>query len=100
MKSLGKFLDKKYGSSAKKMVVDEKTILFLTGKFLEEEYGRRGATQLLPKYFREGRLILLARSSLWASEARNDAKRIQTSLNRTLEGEIITEIRIKHEFSG
>lgn len=100
MRSLGAFLDKKYTISQPKSVIDEKSVLFLVGKFFGEEYGKRGASQLLPTYFRDGRLGILAKSSLWASEARNDADRIRASINRTLGSEVITEIRIRHEFGG
>lgn len=100
MKSLGTFLDKKYSQTQSKIVIDEKTVLFLMGKFLEEEYGKRGAAQLLPKYFHDGRLGMLARSSLWANEARNDTERIRMWINRELGSEVVTEIRIRHEFGS
>lgn len=100
MRSLGTFLDKKYTPSKQKPMIDEKSVLFLVGKFLEEEYGKRGSAQLIPKYFQEGRLGILAKSSLWATEARNDTKRICSSINNTLGGDVITEIRIRHEFGG
>lgn len=73
MKSLANFLASKYrqDSAPRKKTsraVDEKTVLFLATKIIEEEYGKRGVASVVPRSFDGGRLFLSCKSSLWVEE--------------------------------
>lgn len=102
MKSIAKFLVSKYRQNAeprkqKVRVIDEKTIFFLTAKILEEEYGKRGAASVVPRYFDGRKLFLSCKSSLWVEEA----AAFRTDLLRRLSEQgvdIVTDIKVSHEY--
>lgn len=102
MKSLGKFLVSKYRQDAvprkgKLKAVDEKTIFFLAAKIIEEEYGKKGAASIAPRYFDGNKLFLSCKSSLWVEEA----VAFRTELLRRLCDQgvgIVKEIKVSHEY--
>ncbi|QQS21007.1 MAG: DUF721 domain-containing protein [Candidatus Moraniibacteriota bacterium] len=112
MKSLGKFLSSKYVTKRAEGVpidtalrsrttkkIDEKTIFFLVSKVLEEEYGKRGAAMVRPSFFRDGKLFLKAKSSLWAEEMRLFAPELLERLTDSA-GSAVLEIKVSHEYAG
>ena len=113
MKSLGKFLEKKYvpsasnasvgaerkaSSRAKPKPIDEKTIFFFAEKILRDEYGKRGMEMLRLARFRDGKLSLRAKSSLWADEARNFRSELLRRLARDLGDGVVKEVKVFHEY--
>lgn len=102
MKSLGKFLASKYRQDAaprkgKVKAVDQKTIFFLAEKIIEEEYGKRGAASVAPRYYKDGKLFLSGKNSLWVEEVK--AFRVDF-LRRLAEAgaDIVKEIKVSHEY--
>ncbi len=103
MKSLGKFLVSKYRQDAaprkgKMKPVDEKTIFFLAAKIIEEEYGKKGAASVVPRYFDGSKLFLSCKSSLWVEES----VAFRTELLRRLSDQgagIVKEIKVSHEYA-
>lgn len=102
MKSLGKFLSSKYRIDAaprkgKIKMVDEKTIFFLATKIIEEEYGKKGVASVFPRYYKDGKLFLSGKSSLWVEEM----KVFRADFIRRLAesgADTITDIKVSHEY--
>lgn len=102
MKSLGKLLTSKYRQDAmprkgKAKVVDQKTIFFLAEKIIEEEYGKKGAASVFPHYFKDGKLFLSGKSSLWVEEV----KGFRADFLRRLAdagADVVTDIKVSHEY--
>ena len=103
MKSLGKFLASKYrqdnAPTRMSKVVDEKTIFFLASKIIEDEYGKRGAASVVPRYFDGKKLFLSCKSSLWVEEMaafRGDLIRRLSDQG----ADIVVDIKASHEYGG
>jgi hypothetical protein len=102
MKSLGKFLASKYRQDAaprkgKVKAVDEKTIFFLATKIIEEEYGKKGVASVFPRYYKDGRLFLSGKSSLWVEEMKNF--RVDFLRHLADQGaDVVTDIKVSHEY--
>lgn len=102
MKSLEKLLISKYrrDSAPRKRkggILDEKTLFFLAAKIIEEEYGKKGAASVSPRYFKDGKLFLTGKSSLWVEEMK--AFRADF-LRRLIESgaDTVTDIKVSHEY--
>lgn len=77
--------------------VDEKTILYITKKILTEEYGLRGAENIFPTTYRNKKVFLLVKNSLWMNEVFLCRESIQKRINLLLGEECICGIIIKHQ---
>jgi hypothetical protein len=74
--------------------LDEKTLFYIARKVLVEEYGLRGGENIIPTLYREKKLFLSARSSLWGNEVWLEKERLMEKMNSLLGGEAIVEIKI------
>ena len=77
-----------------KKTIDEKTIFFLVGKVISLQYGIRGRENISPKYWKEGKLFLLAQNSLWAGEVWANREYIRMKINEEIGSEVISEIKV------
>lgn len=95
MKKLSDFLLslRKQERGKKKLFVDEKTIFFLTEKIITSEYGIRGRENVSPRLWKNKKLFLACRNSLWSGEIWMNRERIREKLNRELGGEEVSEIK-------
>lgn len=75
-------------------VLDEKTVFYIAKKVLVEEYGLRGGENIIPTLYKEKKLFLSARSSLWGNEIWLERDRLREKMNILLGGEAIREIKI------
>lgn len=73
---------------------DEKTIFFIFKKVAVELYGTRGLESIIPVFYKEKKLYIQPRSSLWANEVLLEKKKLIQKMNELLEGEVITDIRL------
>ncbi len=95
MKTLKDLLPHK--RSFKPTVIDEKTIFYITKKVLVEEYGIRGGENILPTFFKDKKLFLSPRSSLWSSEIYLMQEHLRKKINALLGDEIVLEIKITQQ---
>ena len=91
MKNLKALIGSK-GFTLKK--IDDKTVFFVCKKVLIEEYGIRGGENIIPVLFKEKKLFLSPRSSLWGNEAYLQRKRLCERINTLLGGPIVEEIKL------
>lgn len=95
MRTLKELLPKKRGISTEG--IDEKTIFHIAKRILVEEYGVRGGENIIPSFYKEKKLFLSPRSSLWASEIYLMRDHIAKRINETLGSEEIKEIKITQQ---
>jgi len=96
MRTLKDLLPKKHYASkgGAKTHLDEKTIFYIARKVLAEEYGLRGGENIIPTLYKEKKLFLSSRSSLWGNEIWLERDRLREKMNALLGSEAIAEIKM------
>lgn len=74
--------------------LDEKTVFCIANKVLVAEYGARGGENIIPTLYREKKLFLSARSSLWGNEIWLERDNLKEKMNTLLGSEAIKEIKL------
>lgn len=92
MKSLKDLLKKQ--AVRKKMVVDDKTIFYVFGKVIKEEFGNVGASKFTARHFSNKTIFVQTESSNWASELWLNKKKIVGKINKELGENIISGIKV------
>lgn len=77
--------------------IDEKTIFHIAKRILIEEYGARGGENIIPSFYKDKKLFLSPRSSLWASEIYLMQDHLAQRINEVLGSEEIKEIKITQQ---
>jgi predicted nucleic acid-binding Zn ribbon protein len=95
MRTLKELLPKKQRTLPQE--IDEKTIFHIAKRVLVEEYGVRGGENIIPSFYKEKKLFLSPRSSLWASEIYLMREHIVKRINAILGSEEIKEIKITQQ---
>ena len=95
MRTLRELLPKKQRSLPKE--IDEKTIFHVAKKAITEEYGVRGGENIIPVLYREKKLFLAPRSSLWASEILLQREHLSRRINDALGAEWVKEIKVARQ---
>jgi hypothetical protein len=98
MRNLKDLLSKKHSVPERQErhrgVLDEKTVFHIAKKVLVEEYGIRGGENIIPTFYKEKKLFLSARSSLWGNEIWLERDRLKEKMNTLLGDEAIEEIKM------
>lgn len=96
MKTIKKLLSQKQKlfSSSKEKEIDEKTIFHIAKCVIIEEYGKRGGENVIPVLYKDKKLFLAPRSSLWASEMMLERAYLCKQINKMIGAEVIKEIKI------
>ena len=95
MRVLKDLLPKK--SRAENGGIDEKTIFHIAKRIVIEEYGVRGGENITPVLYKEKKLFLSPRSSLWASEILLQRARLCERINATLGQDAVEEIKVSRQ---
>lgn len=95
MRTLKELLPKKQRAPLKE--IDEKTIFHIAKQVLVEEYGVRGGENIIPSYYKDKKLFLAPRSSLWGSEVYLMREHIAKRINAILGSEEVKEIKISQQ---
>jgi hypothetical protein len=74
--------------------IDEKTIFFIAKKVLVAEYGIKGGENIIPTLYKEKKLFLTSRSSLWGNEIWLERQSLKEKMNTLLGKEEIVEIKL------
>lgn len=95
MLDLRQYLEKKNFQAPKELKeIDEKTIFSVFNKVIHAEYGTRGEENIEPRFYKEKKLFVGFRSSLWASEIWLNRKNLTEKTNSMLGLEAIREIKV------
>ncbi|NTW26718.1 MAG: DUF721 domain-containing protein [Candidatus Moranbacteria bacterium] len=90
MKTLGSFIDKK--TLVRRTVIDEKSVFYVFGLIIKEEYGKQGAENITPVFFKDKKIFIKASGSTWASEIWLRRSYIVKKVNKELGGEEIIDL--------
>jgi len=66
--SSDRFASRRSTASESGSVPDEKTVIYIAQRYIEREYGRRGAAAMRVTALRSGVLIVSVSDALWAQE--------------------------------
>ncbi|MFZ3032174.1 MAG: DciA family protein [Candidatus Moraniibacteriota bacterium] len=96
MRTLKDLLPKRQGviRKSEETHFDEQTVFYIAKKVLGEEYGLKGSENITPTLYKEKKLFLSSRSSLWGNEIWLERERLQEKINRLLGSEAVREIKI------
>lgn len=95
MRTLKELLPRKQLAMPKE--IDEKTIFHIAKQVLIEEYGVRGGENIIPNFYKDKKLFLAPRSSLWGSEAYLMREHLVSRINAILGSEAVKEIKISQQ---
>jgi hypothetical protein len=76
-----------------KTEIDDKTLFFLAEKVVSALYGVRGRENVIPRYFRDGKLHFACHSPLWANELWMTRDTFRERLNREIGRDLVKEIK-------
>jgi len=74
--------------------IDEKTIFHITKRVITKEYGKHGDENIIPKFYKDKKLFLMSRSSLWVSEVMLERIHLCKQINKAVGAEVIKEIKV------
>lgn len=95
MLNLRQYLEKKnFQAPREPEEMDEKTIFSVFNKVVQSEYGGRGQENIEPRFYKERKLFVGFRSSLWASEIWLNRKNLMEKTNSMLGMDAIREIKV------
>lgn len=95
MLDLKQYLEKKNFQAPKELKeIDEKTIFSVFNKVIQSEYGVRGQDNIEARFYKEKRLFVGFRSSLWASEIWLNRKNLLEKTNSMLGLDAVQEIKV------
>lgn len=95
MLNLRQYLEKKNFQAPRVLKeIDEKTIFSVFNMVIQGEYGTRGEENIEPRFYKEKKLFVGFRSSLWASEIWLNRKSLMEKTNTLLGLEAIREIKV------
>jgi hypothetical protein len=77
--------------------LDEKTVFHICRKVLLEEYGMRGSENIIPSLYKEKRLFLSPRSSLWGNEVSLEREFLRNKMNILIGSDAVSEIVISKQ---
>ena len=95
MRTLKELLPRKQLTVPKE--IDEKTIFHIAKQVLVEEYGVRGGENIIPSFYKDKKLFLAPRSSLWGSEIYLMREHIAKRINAILGSEEVKEVKIAQQ---
>lgn len=95
MLDLKQYLEKKNFQTPREVgELDDKTIFSVFNKVIQGEYGMRGQENIEPRFYKEKKLFVGFRSSLWASEIWLNRKGLMEKTNSMLGLEAVREIKV------
>lgn len=95
MRTLKDLLPKQLRPAPKE--ADEQAVFHIARKAIAEEYGVRGGENIIPVLYKEKKLFLAPRSSLWASEVLLQRERLAKRINAAIGTEAVEEIKVARQ---
>lgn len=96
MKSISEMMKSKSRTQAgpKRIDADEKTVFFLAERVVLGLYGVRGRENIVPRYWKSGKLFFSCQSPLWANELWLTRETLSQKINQELGSEVVKEIKV------
>ncbi len=93
MKKIG-FLIHQKEKVATHINLDDKTVFYLFGKIIKQEYGNQGFKNLKPNFFKNKRLFIKSESSVFANELLLNKNEIIRKMNNEIGSQEILDLKI------
>jgi len=90
MKKIGNLLDKKRFS--KKINIDQQSVFYVFKLVIKEEYGKQGAENIKPVFFKDKKIFIKTTGSTWESELLMQKKYIVKKINDQLGNNEIVDL--------
>lgn len=90
MKKIGNLLDKRKFS--KKINIDPQTVFYVFNLVIKEEYGKQGAENIKPIFFKDKKIFIKIAGSNWESEIWTQRKNIVKKINDQLGGNEVIDL--------
>jgi hypothetical protein len=90
MKKIGNLLDKR--RFAKKINIDQQSVFYVFNLVIKEEYGKQGAENIKPVFFKDKKIFIKNASPNWESEILAQRKNIVKKINDQLGGDEIIDL--------
>lgn len=86
-------------NGSNKPVLDDQTVFYVFKKLIHREYGARGEQNIEARYYKDKKLFVAARNSLWMSELRLNRAHLVDALNQELGSEGVVELKVESGFN-
>ena len=100
MQKIGSLLMQTYQERVAKIVLDDQTVFFIFRKIVAQEYGARGEQYIEPRYYKNKKLFVAAKNSLWMSELQLSRQHFMDAINKELGQDAIIEIKVESSFAS
>ncbi|MEI8103852.1 MAG: DciA family protein [Candidatus Moraniibacteriota bacterium] len=81
-------------------VLDDQTLFYVFKQLVTREFGAQGGTHLEARYFKDKKLFVAAKSSIWAQELFLEQENFRVLLNKELGQEVVEEIKVESSFAS
>lgn len=86
-------------SAPKKITLDDQSIFYVFKKMIAKEYGARGEQSIEARYYKNKKLFVAAKSSMWMSELQLNRQYFVDKINVEFGTEAVVEIKVESSFS-
>jgi hypothetical protein len=83
-----------------RVVLDDQTVFFLFRKIVAAEYGVRGAQYIEPRFYKDKKLFVAVKNSLWMSELQMSRDFFVEAINKELGTEGVISLKVESAFKG
>ena len=99
MQKIGSILMQTYQDRMAKVVLDDQTVFYIFRKIVSEEFGVRGERYIEPRYFKNKKLIVAAKNSLWMNELQLSRDHFMKAMNRELGDNAVIDIKVESSYA-
>jgi hypothetical protein len=88
-----------YQERVSKVVLDDQTVFYIFKKIVSQEYGTRGECYIQARYYKNKKLIVAAKNSLWMNELQMSRTHFIDLMNKELGAGSIIDIKVESSFA-
>jgi predicted nucleic acid-binding Zn ribbon protein len=100
MQKIGSLLMQTYQERVARVILDDQTVFYVFKKIVSLEYGTRGEQYIEARYYKNKKLFVAAKNSLWMSELQMSRDHFAELINKELGVEAVTEIKVESSFAS
>lgn len=89
-----------YQERVAKVILDDQTVFYIFKKIVSQEYGARGEQYIEARYYKNKKLFVAAKNSLWMNELQMSRKHFMDAINKEIGSEAVLEIKVESSFAS
>lgn len=89
-----------YQERVSRVILDDQTVFYIFRKMVAQEYGVRGEQYIEARYYKNKKLFVAAKNSLWMSELQLSRQHFIDAINKEIGSEAVNEIKIESSFAS